>query len=68
MFGRGQRDSLDDDEGAELAGAMQVEMAKEVRRIRDEEGIDLELDSRGRAGPSFGAEGKKEMKKVRGNL
>ena len=44
MFGRGQREDLDDEEGEKLANAMKVEMAKEVRRVRDEEGVDLDLD------------------------
>lgn len=44
MFGRGQREDLDDEEGEELARAMRVEMEREVKRIREEEGIDLDVD------------------------
>ncbi|KAE8375120.1 HIT-like domain-containing protein [Aspergillus bertholletiae] len=44
MFGRGQRDELDDDEGEELAGLLRGELAREVLRIRREEGVDLESD------------------------
>ena len=43
MFGRGQREELDDDEGEELAGLLRGELAREVRRIR-EEGVDLECE------------------------
>lgn len=49
MFGRGQRDDLDDEEGEQLAQAMRVELAKEVIRIRESEGIDLDIDSEGRS-------------------
>ncbi|KAJ5086636.1 hypothetical protein NUU61_007943 [Penicillium alfredii] len=41
MFGRGQREELDDDEGDFLAQAMRRELAREVERIRREEGVDL---------------------------
>ncbi|KAJ5482653.1 Hit family protein 1 [Penicillium diatomitis] len=41
MFGRGQRHELDDEEGAELARAMRVELELEVERIKRDEGIDL---------------------------
>jgi hypothetical protein len=33
MFGRGQRDELDDDEGAALAGEMRRVLMEEVRRV-----------------------------------
>lgn len=45
MFGRGQRDELDDDEGEKLAESMRVEMAKEVRRVELDEGIVLDTVS-----------------------
>ncbi|KAH1284169.1 hypothetical protein KXV51_000991 [Aspergillus fumigatus] len=41
MFGRGQRDELDDDEGETLAKALREELAKEVRRVEEREGVDL---------------------------
>ncbi|KAE8325852.1 HIT-like domain-containing protein [Aspergillus sergii] len=41
MFGRGQREELDDDEGEELAGLLRGELAREVLRVR-EMGVDLE--------------------------
>ncbi|KAL1964677.1 hypothetical protein VTN77DRAFT_6703 [Rasamsonia byssochlamydoides] len=44
MFGRGQREELDDEEGEELARAMREELAREVKRVREEEGVDLDLD------------------------
>ncbi|KAJ5814984.1 hypothetical protein N7474_006761 [Penicillium riverlandense] len=44
MFGRGQRDDLDDDEGASLASEMRAELAREVQRVFEEEGVDLGLD------------------------
>lgn len=39
MFGRGQRHELDDEEGDVLARAMRAELAREVNRIQDEEGV-----------------------------
>jgi hypothetical protein len=44
MFGRGQRDELDDDEGQELARLLRVELAKEVASVKEKEGVDLDLD------------------------
>lgn len=41
MFGRGQRDDLDDDEGEILAKELREELAREVKRVKDEEGVDL---------------------------
>ncbi|GAD99369.1 HIT domain protein [Paecilomyces variotii No. 5] len=49
MFGRGQRDDLDDEEGEQLSQAMRAELAKEVIHIRESEGIDLDVDSEGRS-------------------
>ncbi|RHZ68549.1 uncharacterized protein CDV56_109663 [Aspergillus thermomutatus] len=43
MFGRGQRDELDDEEGETLAKALREEMAKEVRRVEESEGVDLNV-------------------------
>ncbi|KAL2865474.1 HIT-like domain-containing protein [Aspergillus lucknowensis] len=42
MFGRGQRDDLDDEEAEKLAAELRVEVAKEVVRVRKVEGIDLD--------------------------
>ncbi|KAL4881548.1 HIT-like domain-containing protein [Aspergillus karnatakaensis] len=42
MFGRGQREDLDDEEAEELAGELRRGVAKEVARVREAEGIDLE--------------------------
>jgi IS4 transposase len=47
MFGRGQRDDLDEAEGEELAGVLREAMAREVRRVGEEEGVDLG-ENRGR--------------------
>ncbi|PGH18552.1 hypothetical protein AJ79_00331 [Helicocarpus griseus UAMH5409] len=44
MFGRGQRDSLDDDEAQETVAQLRVELAKEVLRVKEEEGVNLDLD------------------------
>jgi phosphoribosylformylglycinamidine (FGAM) synthase PurS component len=41
MFGRGQRDELEDEEGEALAKALREELAKEVRRVEEREGVDL---------------------------
>lgn len=45
MFGRGQRDELDDDEAADLASKLRAELAKEVARVKEEEGVDLDTDA-----------------------
>ncbi|KAH8697510.1 HIT-like domain-containing protein [Talaromyces proteolyticus] len=44
MFGRGQREELDDEEGEELARRLREELAREVGRVKQEEGIDLDVD------------------------
>lgn len=44
MFGRGQRDELDEEEGEELAGMIRGELAREVQRVKDVEGMDLDLE------------------------
>lgn len=44
MFGRGQREDLDDEEGEILAHAMRAELAHEVSRILKDEGVDLTKD------------------------
>ncbi|KAJ5779466.1 Histidine triad (HIT) protein [Penicillium paradoxum] len=44
MFGRGQREELDDDEGEALAREMRLELVEEVERIQRDEGIDLAQD------------------------
>lgn len=44
MFGRGQREELDDDEAEVLAQEMRLELVNEVKRIQKEEGVDLAAD------------------------
>ena len=44
MFGRGQRDELDDDEAEDLVRLLRSELAKEVKRVKEGEGVDLEDD------------------------
>ncbi|KAJ5899134.1 hypothetical protein N7495_003878 [Penicillium taxi] len=44
MFGRGQRQDLDDDEAEVLVRAMRVELVKEISRIKRDEGVDLMSD------------------------
>ncbi|OJD11344.1 hypothetical protein AJ78_07867 [Emergomyces pasteurianus Ep9510] len=44
MFGRGQREELDDDEAHETVAQLRAELAKEVIRVKEAEGIDLDLD------------------------
>lgn len=46
MFGRGQRDELDEEEGEKLASEIREELAREVQRVRDVEGVGLEGASR----------------------
>ncbi|KAL4811228.1 HIT-like domain-containing protein [Aspergillus unguis] len=42
MFGRGSRDDLDDDEAEELVRVLKEEVAREVKRVKEVEGVDLE--------------------------
>jgi len=44
MFGRGQREELDDSEGQELARQLRSELARDVGSVREEEGVDLDID------------------------
>ncbi|THC98924.1 hypothetical protein EYZ11_001561 [Aspergillus tanneri] len=46
MFGRGQRDELDDEEGAKLAGLLRQELAREVQQVKQQDGVDLEVDEK----------------------
>ncbi|CAG8004720.1 unnamed protein product [Penicillium olsonii] len=41
MFGRGQREELDDDEAEVLAREIRLQLIEEVKRIQKEEGVDL---------------------------
>ena len=41
MFGRGQRDELDEEEGEKVAAEIRGELAREILRIKDVEGVDL---------------------------
>lgn len=41
MFGRGQREELDDDEAEILARDVRLELIEEVKRIQRDEGVDL---------------------------
>ncbi|OKL60169.1 hypothetical protein UA08_04642 [Talaromyces atroroseus] len=45
MFGRGQREDLDDEEAEELARLLREELAREVARVKDQEGVDLDVDA-----------------------
>lgn len=58
IFGRGQRDDLDDNEGRELARAMRVEMGREVRRVWEEKGVNLDVDADVNADDSVCRKGK----------
>ncbi|OJJ74768.1 hypothetical protein ASPBRDRAFT_39970 [Aspergillus brasiliensis CBS 101740] len=42
MFGRGQREDLDDEEGESLARLLREELAREVEQVRREEGVNLD--------------------------
>lgn len=44
MFGRGQREELDDDQAEVLAHELRIELAEEVKRILKDEGVDLAAD------------------------
>jgi len=44
MFGRGQREDLDEDGAILLARSMRQEIAQEVKRVKVQEGVDIEED------------------------
>ncbi|KAL2828904.1 HIT-like domain-containing protein [Aspergillus cavernicola] len=44
MFGRGQREDLDDEEAESLAGVLRGEIAREVVRVREVERVDVEAE------------------------
>lgn len=44
MFGRGQRDELDDDEAEKLVRELRANLWKEVVRMKEEENIDVDVD------------------------
>lgn len=44
MFGRGQREEIDEEEGEKVAADIRGELAKEVLRVKDVEGVDLDSD------------------------
>ncbi|KAL4787257.1 HIT-like domain-containing protein [Aspergillus varians] len=46
MFGRGQREDLDDEEAENLARVLRGEIARELVKVREVEGIDLEEEFR----------------------
>lgn len=48
MFGRGQREEIDDDEAQQLASQLRQELAKEVVRVKETEGVDLDMDDEDR--------------------
>ena len=51
VFGRGQREDLDDEEAEELAGRMRVAVGREVEREGDE-GVGILLGGGGEGGRS----------------
>ncbi|KAL5000520.1 HIT-like domain-containing protein [Aspergillus recurvatus] len=56
MFGRGKREDLDDEEAEKLVADLRKEIAREVKRVREIEGVDLEGEFRGQE--EFEGEGK----------
>ncbi|KAL4910657.1 hypothetical protein BDW74DRAFT_141567 [Aspergillus multicolor] len=46
MFGRGQREDLDVEEAEKLVSDLRGEIAREVSRVKDVEGVDLEAEFR----------------------
>ncbi|KAL3476339.1 HIT-like domain-containing protein [Aspergillus californicus] len=58
MFGRGQREDLDDEEAEKFAGVLRACVAKEVARVREVEGIDVEEDFEVGGGSITGGKGR----------
>ncbi|KAI9874874.1 MAG: Histidine triad nucleotide-binding protein 2, mitochondrial [Pleopsidium flavum] len=44
VFGKGQREELDEDDAVMLAAKMREELVEEVRRVKEREGVDLEWE------------------------
>jgi len=42
VFGKGQREELDEDDAVVLAARMREELVEEVRRVKEREGVDLD--------------------------
>lgn len=59
MFGRGQREELDEEEAEELVRVLRGELVREIRRVKDVEGVDLDLEGEGCQLGSGGSGGRK---------
>lgn len=54
VFGKGQREELDEEDAEGLVGRMREELAREVVRVREREGVDLDLEFDGEGGVEVG--------------
>lgn len=55
MFGKGQREELDEEDAGVLVRRMRGALGREVARVREREGVDLDLDG-GDGGAGGGVE------------
>ena len=44
VFGKGQREELDEEDAVGLAARMREELAVEIRRVKEREGVDLDVE------------------------
>lgn len=58
MFGRGQREDLDDEEAEDLARLLREEIAREVVRVKEVEDIDLDGEFRDAESGVAGSKGR----------
>lgn len=56
VFGKGQREELDEGDAEGLVGRMREELGREVRRIREREGVDLDMEMDLKLGGEVGVE------------
>lgn len=64
VFGKGQREELDEEDAEVLVGRMREELGREVVRVREREGVDLEGEFGVDVGVGAGREGRVRREKL----
>jgi len=64
VFGKGQREELDEEDAEGLVGRMREELAREVVRVRERERVDLDFDGEGGVEVGVGREGRVRREKL----
>jgi len=69
VFGKGQREELDEEDARVLVRRMRGALGREVARVREREGVDLDLDGAGGdGGVEVGVEGGGEREGKEGRV